>query len=98
TRLGERLVVADQRGPIGELAVVAGLEAQYGPRSGDARRRGRGRTARGRRGAAGTLRRQWRGAQHRAHEGPETAETHLEPTARGGSVPVPSQCPNHVRM
>src|SRR2546428_12001738 len=47
-RRGERLVVADEGRPIGELPVVARLEPQHRPRGRYPRGRDRGRTAPGR--------------------------------------------------
>ena len=47
-RLRERLVIANQRRPVGQLAIVARLEAEHGTRRGDAGRGGGGGPTAGR--------------------------------------------------
>ena len=105
--LRQRLVIAQQHGPVGEFPVLAGLEAEDRFRSGHAAGGGGGggwglRPARRPRTVAllcGERPRQ--GDEPRHEQGDERARRHAgqrNVPAAGGVSPPPSQCANHVRI
>src|SRR6266705_6860571 len=88
-RLGERLIVARQRRPVGELPVIAGIEPEHRARGGDLGRRGRS-DARARGGAAPRLlgRRGSRGREPRREQERDRTVSHclLQHTGGGRGV------------
>src|SRR5712664_4107295 len=105
TRLGKRLEVADEHRPFDELAIVARLEAEHGPRSWNGARSGR-RTDRPRRPArrravGGPLCSQRQGQQRGGCQPKQPGTARYQcwlVVAAGAASPVPIQCANQVRI
>src|SRR6266516_2413523 len=84
-RLGERLVIAHQRRPVGELAIVARLEAEYRARRWDAGRGGGRGPAAGRGRSSGRGRAVLRPARRGQRNGGERAQREQRNVPHGGA-------------